>query len=63
MDYYNLVTSPIQMKFGLFQALLLQAILERITVYTYCFIHMEVCLWDKSPKVEFLGQRLSHVEA
>ena len=37
---------------------LLQAVLLRIALCTYCFVHMEVYLWDKPPKVKFLRQRL-----
>ena len=32
--------------------------LLRIALCTYCFVHMEVYLWDKPLKVEFLCQRL-----
>ena len=37
---------------------LLEAVLLRIALCTYCFVHMEVYLWDKPPKVEFLCKRL-----
>ena len=37
---------------------LLHAVLPRIALCTYRFVHMEVYLWDKPPKVKFLRQRL-----